>query len=385
MRISVLDQVPIRSGGTPRDSIRETIELARLVDGLGYHRYWLAEHHSSHALSCASPEVLIPVLAGATSRIRVGAGGIMLPHYSALKVAESFRMLEALFPGRIDLGLGRAPGSDALTDAALADVAGLLRTGQYSPHAAVEQYPAQVRDLIGFLSDSLPQQHPFRSIRAMPQVAGSPEIWLLGSGTSSARLAAYLGCSYSHAHFIAPQTTAEAVATYRAEFRPGVVAEPTVSLGVMVVCAESEEIAERLCSSRFLWWIKLTKGDFGPFPSVEEAELYPYTEADRRTLERLRQRSIYGEPAAVSRQLAALRDEVGVQELVVLTITHDATARRRSYELLARELGLEGSSSAASEEWSERGASLASSEVGEDGGVEPPRGAEQGERDGPRG
>lgn len=343
--LGVLDQVPLRSGGSAVESIRETVELARLADRLGYHRYWLAEHHGSRALSCGSPEVLIPVLAGATQRVRVGAGGIMLPHYSALKVAESFRMLEALFPGRIDLGLGRAPGGDALTDAALADVAGLLRGGHYSPHAAVDQYPAQVRDLVGFLSDSLPEGHPFRAIRAVPEVRSAPEIWLLGSGTSSARLAAHLGCPYSHAHFISPRTTVEAVSRYRAEFRPGVVEEPAVSLGVMVVCAESDEEAERLCLSRFLWWIKLTRGDFGPFPSVEEALAYPYSDADRATLEKLRRRSIFGEPLAVRSTLEDLAASVQADELVALTITHDVDARRRSYELLARVFDLDESAS----------------------------------------
>ena len=191
LRLSVLDQSPVRSGGTPADAIAETLELAQAAERLGYHRYWLAEHHSTPGLADASPEILIGQVAARTARIRIGAGGIMLTHYSALKVAETFRMLETLFPGRIDLGIGRAPGSDQLTAEALRHGPGAI---------GLEFFPDQVADLIGFLHDRLDPGHPFAGVRAMPSGPGAPEVWLLGSSDESAACAAHLGTAFSFAH-----------------------------------------------------------------------------------------------------------------------------------------------------------------------------------------
>src|SRR5436309_3017513 len=208
--LSVLDQSPVRSGGTPAEAIQETLDLARAADRLGYHRYWLAEHHSTTGLAGSSPEVLISRVAEVTSRIRVGAGGVMLSHYSALKVAENFRMLELLYPGRIDLGIGRAPGSDPLTARALAHGPGAL---------GIEHFPAQIADLIGFLHDRLPPGHPFAGVRAMPVGPSAPELWLLGSSGDSAAYAAHLGTAFSFAHFINDEGGAEVVRAYREHFR----------------------------------------------------------------------------------------------------------------------------------------------------------------------
>ncbi len=206
MRVGVLDQSPVRSGGTPADAIHETLELARAADGWGYHRYWLAEHHSTPGLAGASPEVLIAQVAAVTSRIRVGSGGVMLPHYSALKVAEQFRMLETIHPGRIDLGIGRAPGSDQRT-------ARILRVG--SGALGAEQYPRQVQDLVAFLHDDLPAEHPWRGVHAMPAGPSIPELWMLGSSDDSALLAAHLGQAFCFAHFINEQGGAEVTRAYR--------------------------------------------------------------------------------------------------------------------------------------------------------------------------
>src|SRR5215471_12595996 len=191
LRLGVLDQSPVRSGGVVADAIHETLELAELCDRLGYHRYWLAEHHSTPGLAGSSPEVLIGQVAARTSRLRVGSGGVMLQHYSALKVAESFRVLETLYPGRIDLGIGRAPGSDQFTARVLAGSGG-----------GIEDFPRKLAALLGFLHGDLPAEHPYSSTLAMPTGPSAPEIWLLGSSDQSAILAAHLGTGFSFAHFI---------------------------------------------------------------------------------------------------------------------------------------------------------------------------------------
>ncbi len=333
LQLGVLDQVPIRSGGTAAEALAQSVELARQVDQLGYHRYWIAEHHASGALSCASPEILVPRLAAVSQHLRVGTGGVMLSHYSPLKVAENFRLLEAMFPGRIDLGLGRAPGSDGLTAAALSGGGG-------SPG---ERFAHQVRDLLGYLGDGLPAGHPFERVRALPEVTSPPEVWLLGSSGGSAELAAYFGCRYCHAHFIAPRETAAALFTYRNNFEGGDVAAPHVALGVSALVAATDEEAARLSMSRFMWWIRLTAGRPGPFPSPETAlrEARELDQGARATLEALKARSIHGSPESVARRLEELAAEHGAEEVIVLTITYAFEDRLRSYRLLAEAMGLE--------------------------------------------
>ena len=243
MRLSVLDQSPIREGGTAADAVHETIALAQAVDSAGYHRYWLAEHHDSNGLACAAPEVLIPQIAAQTSHIRVGSGGVMLSHYSPLKVAEVFRMLETLYPGRIDLGIGRAPGSSHNVARALAFGAGAV---------PLEQYPHQVADLVEYLSNDLPEEHPFAGIRAQPLGAGQPEIWMLGPSLESAQIAAALGLPYSYAHFINPEAGARAIALYRERYQPSALyPDPRASAGVSALCAPTEEEAVLLSWSRY--------------------------------------------------------------------------------------------------------------------------------------
>ncbi|EHM02158.1 luciferase family oxidoreductase, FMN-dependent, PP_0088 family [Acetobacteraceae bacterium AT-5844] len=333
LALSILDQSTIASGRGADEAVRETLSLAQLADELGYARYWLAEHHNSASHAGAAPEILISAIAATTKRIRVGSAGVMLPHYAALKVAEQFRMLEAIAPGRIDLGVGRAPGSDGRTAYAL------------NPNAAqsADDFPRQVQDVLGWLGEGLPVDHPFRAIRAQPEVPTAPEVWMLGSSDYGARLAAVLGLPYCFAYFITDgRGAAEAMARYRREFiaHPGRIAAPYGAIGVFALCAPTEAEARRLYRSRELWRLSRDSGIFPPLPSVEEAEAYPYSEAETAHLERIRARAIIGTPEQVRDRLTTLATELEVQEIAVLSPIHDPGARRQSVRLLAEAFGL---------------------------------------------
>jgi luciferase family oxidoreductase group 1 len=329
LRLGVLDQSPVRSGGTTADAIHETLDLAEACDRLGYARYWLAEHHSTPGLAGSSPEVLIGQVAARTSRIRVGSGGVMLQHYSPLKVAESFRVLETLFPGRIDLGIGRAPGSDQLTARALRD------------DGSPEYFPQQVADLVGFLHGALPEGHPYAPVLAMPTGPTAPEVWLLGSSDQGAAIAAHFGTGFSFAHFINEEGGAEVTRAYRRSFRPSAwLSKPRASAAVFVVCADTEAEAQRLAKSRELFIVRLYTGRPGQYPSIEEAEAYPYTDRELAILQHAKRRTVAGTPEQVRERLEALAAAYEADELIIVTITHDPKARRRSYELLARAFGL---------------------------------------------
>ena len=338
MRLSVLDQSPIRKDGTAVDAVAETIALARACDRLGYHRYWLAEHHNSNSFAGSCPEILIARVAQETTRMRIGSGGVMLTHYSPLKVAEQFRMLDVLTPGRIDLGLGRAPGSDQLTARAL----------QSGPQAfPIDAFPSQVFLLRQYLEDSagrepLPEDHPYRGIHAMPRAATpGPELWMLGSGIHGAVYAAELGLPFSHAYFISSEGSEDAVREYRERFKPSTACPiPRVSLGVAALVGETEEDAARLSASRNLWVVRLLTGRPIPFPSPEEALAQPLSPQEEKLLATVAKRSIVGTKDQVRERLTALAQEHGADELVVVTITYDFASRLRSYELLAEAFGL---------------------------------------------
>ena len=333
IRLGVLDQSPVRSGSTPGEAIAETIRLAQATERLGYSRYWLAEHHGSDGLAGSAPEILVTRVAAATSEIRVGSGGVMLSHYSPLKVAETFRLLETMYPGRIDLGIGRAPGSDQLTAGALA----------YGSPIGPEYFPNKVADLSAFLTGSEAPTEAFAKVRATPASPTVPEVWLLGSSGESASLAAHYGLAFSFAHFITPAGGERVIAGYREHFKPSALyPEPHASLCVFVISAETEEEAERQVRSRDLWRLRLDAGRLDPYPSVAEAEAHPYTDAERARVRGNRARSIFGTPPQVKTRLEAIAREYGVDELMILTITHDLAARLRSYELLAEAFGLEG-------------------------------------------
>ena len=330
--LSVLDQSPIRRGGTGGDALRETIALAEAADRLGYSRYWVAEHHNTNALASTAPEVLIGQIAAKTSGIRVGSGGVMLPHYSALKVAEAFRMLETLYPGRIDLGIGRAPGSDGRTARALA---------RSRAPMDLSEFPNQLLDLYGFLADDFPPDHEFHGISAMPRPEGMPELWLLGSTEVSAGYAAELGWSFCYAHFINPERADTALDAYRKLFTPSpVAAAPRPSIAVSALVAETEEEAERLSWSRWGW--RLMGGAGGPgIPPVEDALAFDYTEPEREYLAMVKSRSLHGTPEQVRDRLLAMGEKLDVDDFVVVTITYDFASRLRSYELLAEAFDLE--------------------------------------------
>jgi luciferase family oxidoreductase group 1 len=330
--LSVLDQSPIRSGGTPAQAIAESIALAQACERWGYHRYWVAEHHSSEGLAGAAPEILAARLGAATSTMRIGTGGVMLSHYSALKVAEQFRMLETLYPGRIDIGIGRAPGSDYVTARALAHGPGAL---------GIEEFPRQIQDLLAYLRDTLPDGHPFAGVSAQPRGATMPEPWLLGSSDQSALYAAYFGCAFSFAQFITERMGPEIMAAYRREFRPSAwFDKPQGSIGVAVICAPSAEEANRLAQSRDLSRLRMEQGILGPVPTIEEAEAYAYSHEEKLRIAFNRQRQVIGTPEQCKEKLLALGESYAVDELVVVTITYDFAARLKSYELLAREFGL---------------------------------------------
>lgn len=331
--LSVLDQSPIRKGGTSAQALAETVELAQLCDDLGYERYWLSEHHGT-GLASASPEILIGHIASQTRRIRVGSGGVMLMHYAPLKVAEQFRMLETLHPGRIDLGVGRAPGSDTRTARALAD-----------GHAMsdVDRYPDQVMDLYGFLSGTLPVTHPYYGIKAQPTGEGLPEMWMLGSSRASARYAAELGWAFCFAHFISQEGPETVLKEYEQAFEPSpFLAAPRTAMGVSVTCAATHEEAEYLSWSR--WGSRVVtrargQQGFGVI-TPEEAMDIDYTEPELDYLAYLRQTYIHGDPGTVRARLEDLAAAYGTKELILVTITHDFEARKNSYRLLAEEFGL---------------------------------------------
>jgi luciferase family oxidoreductase group 1 len=331
VRLSVLDQSTIVSGRSPDESIRESIALAQHCESLGYARYWCAEHHNSDSQAGTAPEILIAAIAATTKRIRVGSAGVMLPHYSALKVAEQFRVLDAIAPGRIDLGLGRAPGSDGRTAYAL------------NPRAdtAADQFPADVRDLLAWLSgQKLIENHPFRDIRAQPAGPTMPEVWVLGSSDYGAQVAAYFGLPFCFAHFITDGRGVEqALAVYRDGYRPSALhPAPHAALCVWAMAAETQEEAAYLFRSREVWRLNRDRGVFTALASPEEAASRVYAEAEIARLERMRSRALYGTPDAVAAKLNALAAEYNVEEIAILTTLHNRHARRRSYALLAREM-----------------------------------------------
>lgn len=333
MKLSVLDQSPIISGHTPGDAVRETVKLAQAAERLGYHRYWLAEHHNMRGLADPAPEILLGAIGAATSRIRVGTGGVLLPYYSALKVAEVFRMYQALFPGRVDLGIGRAPGGDRLTANAI------------NPHAFedLDAFPRQVIELVGWLDDALPEDHPYQSVRAMPSGETSPEIWLLGSSDYSGALAAYLGLRFAFAHFINANGGDAVSRAYRADFRASLRdAAPHSMVCVLVICAETEAQAERLAAPIDHRRLLMAIGREAVVASTEEALAYPYSEREREIVRRERARAVIGAPDRVKARLLEIRDAFSADELMIITITGDYGSRLKSYELLAQAFGLAG-------------------------------------------
>jgi luciferase family oxidoreductase group 1 len=327
----VLDQSPVPEGSTGADALRNTVDLARAADRLGFHRYWVAEHHGAAMLAGPSPEVLIGPIAAATERLRVGSGGVMLPHYSPFKVAESFSVLAGLFGPRIDLGLGRAAGTDPITTRAL------QRDRSRPP---LDDFPEQLAELLAYLEDDIPPSHPFARLGALPGLPERPEPWLLGSSAQSGIWAAELGLPYAFADFINPHG-ATIAARYREEFAAGDeprgarrLAAPYVAVAAWALCADTDEEAERLASSARMAMALLRRGRLIAVPPVETALRFLAAEGPQRAERRM----VLGSPETVRAGLEEVAAAYGADEVIVVTICHDHAARVRSYELIAEAL-----------------------------------------------
>jgi luciferase family oxidoreductase group 1 len=332
VKLSVLDQSTAAEGASQHLAIRETLDLARHCEALGYHRYWVSEHHNSDSIVGTAPEVLMAAIAATTSRIRVGSAGVMLPHYSALKVAEQFRVLEAIAPGRIDLGVGRAPGSDRITAYALNPLAN-----------AADEFPRQVHELSAWVSgEPLDEGHPFAAIKANPAGPTSPELWILGSSDYGAQLAAHFGLPYAFAYFFSDgRGVEEALQLYRRNYRPSArYPTPRATICVWALAADTESEARRLLQTREFWRVGFEQGLRKPLVTPEFAAAYSYTAAERTTIDALRRKAMVGTGDAVAARLRELAQRLDLDELVVVTWTHDPRARHRSYELLAKAFSL---------------------------------------------
>ena len=326
MKLSVLDQSPIIAGHSAAQALEETLKLARRADALGYHRYWLAEHHAIAALADPCPEILLARLGAETKRIRIGTGGVLLPYYSAFKTAEVFRMLEALYPGRIDLGIGRAPGGDQRTARAVG--------GGRMP--AAEDFPQQVWELIGYLDGTLPDDHPFRKVRVQPEVKTAPELWLLGSSDYSGLLAAQLGVRFSFAHFINAQGGDMVMRAYKERYKKeGREPEPHGAICCFVICAASDEEAERRAKVVDCRRLDMGYNLDSVVPTQEEADKRVFTEQEVAYVKTQRARLVHGSAATCKAKLTALAEQFSADELMVLTITGSYATRLESYERLA--------------------------------------------------
>jgi luciferase family oxidoreductase group 1 len=330
--LSVLDLSPVVAGSSGAVSLRNSLDLARLADRLGYTRYWVAEHHNLPSVASSAPEIMIGQIAAATERIRVGSGGVMLPNHAPLMVAERFKVLEALFPGRIDLGIGRAPGTDPVTSY-------VLRRRQDS--AGGDDFLERFQELLLFENRQFPEGHPLQNVYAMPKDIALPPIWLLGSSGYSAELAAVVGAGFSFAHHFSDHDGVAAMRGYRDHFRPSAaLARPHTILACAVVCADTDSEAERLATTIDLNWVRRARGEYLPLASPEDAQRYPYSPVDLERLRHRRARLFVGAPDRVMAQLAPMIENTQADELMVTTMIYDHAARRHSYELLATAFGL---------------------------------------------
>jgi len=321
--LSVLDLAPIPAGGTAGEALRATIAYAREAERLGFTRFWVAEHHGMPGIASSSPPVLIAHIAEATSRIRVGSGGVMLPNHTSLVVAEQFGMLEALHPGRIDLGIGRAPGTDQATAAALR-------------HRGPDEFPRQLTDLLGFFTGQWPAGHPYATVRAVPGEGAGPDMWLLGSSGYSAQVAGTLGLPFAFAHHFSPANTLPALALYRETFRPSESLDrPYAMIAAGVICAETDERGRYLAGSSALSFLRLRQGRPGQVPPPEEAAAYPYSDLERAFIADRQATQHIGAPDTVRSGLEDLIKRTEADELMVTTQTYDPADRLRSFQLLA--------------------------------------------------
>jgi luciferase family oxidoreductase group 1 len=327
MRLSILDVSPVVSGASSGQALRNTLDLARFADKRGFTRFWLAEHHNSPGIASTTPDIMIGQVARETEHMRVGSGGVMLPNHSPLKVAESFRLLEALYPDRIDLGIGRAPGTDMMT--ALA-----LRRSQ--ENLGAEDFPQELENLLSFANGTFPPDHPFRTITAYPNDVPLPPIWLLGSSGYSSQLASQVGLGFAFAHHINGGAAIPAMQMYRREFQPSeTFPKPDAILAVSAILADTDAEADDLALSVQYAFFSLQTGRSGPMGSPEEVKSYNLTAVERAQLNAIRGRHFVGSPATVRDQLMSLIEQTEADELMVLSMIHNHVARRHSYDLLA--------------------------------------------------
>jgi len=340
LRLSVLDQSPVRPGATARQALQETTQLAQLADRLGYTRFWVSEHHNTTTLAGSAPEVLLAHLATHTSRIRLGSGGVMLPHYSPLKVAENFKVLEALHPGRIDLGMGRAPGADRLTAYAL----------NPSNKFAEEAFIEQLIDLQAYLRDERTPETIHERVQAIPQIDTQPALWLLSSSGQSGLFAAQLGMAFSFAQFINPSGGPAAVRAYRQQFRPSPeLAAPVANVALFVLCADTEDKASALAKAMYIQLLRFDQGLRGPYPTAAETAAYVFSPEEQARLAYHKGRVVSGTPAQLRPHLTRIAAAYEVDELSIVSITADFGDRLRSYELLAEAFELSSATSLAEE------------------------------------
>ena len=326
--LSILDLSPVSAGSTPSQALRNSLDLARLADGLGFARYWVAEHHNLPAIASSAPDIMIGQIAAVTRNMRIGSGGVMLPNHAPLMVAERFKVLEALFPGRIDLGLGRAPGTDPATSYALRRRQGISEE---------DDFLDRFNELMLLETRGFPAGHPFHNVRAMPSDVKLPPIYLLGSSDYSAQLAGHIGAAFSFAHHFANFDAAEAMQLYRDNFKPSPSHDrPYAILATHVVCADTDQKAERLVATVDLNIVRRAKGEFLPLASPDDAISYDYTPVDRARIAQNRTRLSVGSPETVKAKLMPLIESTKADELMVTTMLFDHTARKRSYELLAK-------------------------------------------------
>jgi luciferase family oxidoreductase group 1 len=324
----VLDLAPVPDGGTAAEALRATTELAQRAEHLGYHRFWVAEHHNMPGIASSAPPVLIGHIADATSTLRVGSGGVMLPNHVSMVVAEQFGMLEALHPGRIDLGIGRAPGTDQATAQALHP--------RVSEGRGPDDFPRQLTDLIGFFTGQWPDNHPYQKVHAVPGEGDGPDLWLLGSSGYSAQVAAALGIPFAFAHHFMPQNTLPALDLYRKSFRPSAALDkPYSMIAAGVICADTDERARFLAGASALSFLKLRTGRPGKVPTPEEAAAYQYSDMERAFIEDRQSTQYIGAPDTVVEGLTDLIKQTGVDELMLTTQTHDPADRQHSFDLVA--------------------------------------------------
>ncbi|MEH7418658.1 LLM class flavin-dependent oxidoreductase [Neobacillus drentensis] len=329
MKLSVLDQSVICKGESASTALQKTVKLAQITEDLGYTRFWVAEHHNTNGIAGSSPEILISHIASNTEKICVGSGGVLLPQYAPYKIAENFKLLEALFPNRIDVGIGRSPGGSTTTRLALTD--GLRKS--------LNEFPRQLKDLQGFLHNQLPVDHPFYDVQALPVTDRIPELWLLGITHRGARLAAENGTAFTYGHFITPLNGTRAMDYYYQHFQPSpTLTKPKANVCVFVVCASTQERAEELALSQDLWLLAVEKGIDTRIPSVEEAKATSLTFDQRMILKENRKRMIIGTPQKVKSEILRLSEKYRTEEFMIISNIYNFENKIEIYRLLAESL-----------------------------------------------